>query len=422
MIKKHWGLIAVSAFALAACDVVRVPGDGREPPQPGPVVPDGAPGPPPPTVPVSDPWGEDADEGEGTNIPVTNPIPDSDTEPDTDTDTNANADADSETDELSDLEDDSDPPVTEPEDAESSDGDAADTETNSDDVSETSDETPSDGSSDVEPEPTTPSDGEPVVDEPDQAELEPVEDDPLPVKFEYFAAGNLIPGTGFGRGDDTVYAPNMVFPIKSAPTFPQSMVYRLGGAVGGDQCDPENFSVPWRDNFCEKRSSNRNTPLCPTNRVHQGQDIRVGTAADCNAMRRQSARERGLHEVVAVEDGIIQHIGTYSVKLKGTETGNIYSYLHLNMRRLRVSALDTVNAGDTIGFVSNDFGGTPTTYHLHFEMKAPIEGQGIVHVPPYMSLIAAYERREGGLGQLVEDDTVEVASAPVIVDPSKLIE
>ena len=67
MIKKHWGLIAVSAFALAACDVVRVPGDGREPPQPGPVVPDGAPGPPPPTVPV-----KSASLSDGSNPVVSN--------------------------------------------------------------------------------------------------------------------------------------------------------------------------------------------------------------------------------------------------------------------------------------------------------------------------------------------------------------
>ena len=428
MIKKHWGLIAVSAFALAACDVVRVPGDGREPPQPGPVIPDGAPGPPPPTVPVDNPWGEDTDDGADTSIPVTNP------EPDTDSGSGSDADDEDSTDSAADSQDtdgsdtdggetDSDTSPTDPEESETSDSDAGDGGADDqNDASDTSGEGPSDDTSNDGADAPITDDSDQPADDADQPDEPPVEDEPLPVKFEYFAPGDLIPGTGFGQGDETVYAPNMVFPIKSAPTFPQSMVYRLGGAVGGDQCDPENFSVPWRDNFCEKRSSNRNTPLCPANKVHQGQDIRVGTAADCNAMRGQSAQERGLHEVVAVEDGIIQHIGTYSVKLKGTETGNIYSYLHLNMRRLRVSALDTVEAGDTIGFVSNDFGGTPTTYHLHFEMKAPIEGEGIVHVPPYMSLIAAYERREGGIGLLVEDDTVAVASAPVIVDPSKLIE
>lgn len=354
---KHWAILAASTLALAACDFVRVPGDGRAPPEP---IPEGAPGPAPPMVPVDDPWGENEAE-EPTTIPVTNTDDPGPAEPP----------------------EENEPEIEEP----------------------------------VEPE--TPEEDPVAVSPPPPPPPPPP---PLPVKFEYHAPGDLIGGTGVGRVDETIYAPNMVFPIKSAPTFPQSMVYRLGGAVGGDQCDPANYDIPWRDNFCEKRSSTRNTPMCPTNKVHQGQDIRVGSAADCNALRRQAKVDRGLHEVVAVEDGIIQHIGTYSVQLKGTETGNIYSYLHLNMRRLRVSALDTVSAGDTLGFVSNDFGSTPTTFHLHFEIKAPIEGEGIVHVPPYMSLVSAYERREEGVGKVVEDDTVAVASALVIVDESKLIE
>ncbi|MEC7290518.1 MAG: M23 family metallopeptidase [Pseudomonadota bacterium] len=353
MMTRQWGLLAVSALVLAACDVVRVPGDGRLPPDPKPAVPDGAPGPPPPVTPVDDPYGEGDGSGED---PVETP------------------------------------------------------------------QTPDGGD--------TPTDLDPVEPDPDSEPEDPIEEPPvspppppaLPVKFEYFAPGDLIPGTGTGRGDDTVYAPDMLFPIKTAPTWPQSMVYRLGGAVGGDQCDPANYDIPWRDNFCEKRSSTRNTPLCPTNQVHQGQDIRVGSAADCNTLRGQAKADRGLHEVIAVEDGIIQHIGTYSVQLKGTQTGNIYSYLHLNMRRLRVSALDTVSAGDTLGFVSNDFGSTPTTFHLHFEIKAPIEGEGIVHVPPYMSLVAAYERREEGRGEVVEDDTVAIASLPVFPDDIDIVE
>ena len=373
---KQWGLIAVSAIVLAACDVVRVPGDGREPPAP---IPDGAPGPVPPTVPVDDPYGEG---DEPTEVPISNTDPDPVT-PDPDTQ--------EPTDEPT------DDPVEEPIDT-------------LDPVDDPDPETPVD---------ETPSEETPVDETPEVPEEEPVVSPPpppaQPVKFEYYAPGDLIPGTGTGRiNDDTIYAPDMLFPIKSAPTWPQSMVYMAGGAVGGDQCDPSNYEIPWRDNFCEKRSSTRNTPMCPTNRVHQGQDIRVGTAADCNALRRQAKADRGIHEVIAVEDGIIQHIGTYSVQLKGTETGNIYSYLHLNMRRLRVSTMDVVSAGDTLGFVSNDFGSTPTTFHLHFEIKAPIEGEGIVHVPPYMSLVAAYERREEGIGAVVEDDTFAVASAPII--------
>ena len=382
---KYWGLIAVSALALAACDVVRMPGDGREAPA---TIPDGAPGPPPPSMPVDDPYDDDSD-GDVTNVPVSDPVT-PDTPP-------------------------TDPVDATPDDAVPGDDTTPDTP-DTPDTDPDADPVGNDGVDDV------PIDGTPDDDDPVVAPPTPPATEPQPVKFEYFAPGDLIPGTGSGRVDNLVYAPDMLFPIKSAPTWPQSMVYRLGGAVGGDQCDPANYDIPWRDNFCEKRTSTRNTPMCPTNKVHQGQDIRVGSAADCNALRRQAKVDRGLHEVVAVEDGIIQHIGTYSVQLKGTETGNLYSYLHMNMRRLRVSALDSVEAGDTLGFVSSDFGSTPTTFHLHFEIKAPIEGEGIVHVPPYMSLVAAYERREGGVGEIVEDDNVAIASVPVIVDPSKLVE
>ena len=397
---KHWGLIALSALALAACDVVRVPGDGQTPTPTAPI-PDGAPGPAPPSVPVTDPYNEGTDD-DVTNVPVSNPVtPDT---PATDPVDVTPSDEDVPDDPA--LDDDTVTPPVDNTDAPDT-PDAPDTDPIDDPVD---DPTPTDDPVDV-----TPVDDEPTV-------SPPTPPAPLPVKFEYFAPGDLIPGTGNGRVDNLVYAPDMLFPIKSAPTWPQSMVYRLGGAVGGDQCDPANYDIPWRDNFCEKRSSTRNTPMCPTNKVHQGQDIRVGSAADCNALRAQAKRDRGLHEVVAVEDGIIQHIGTYSVQLKGTETGNIYSYLHLNMRRLRVSALDSVEAGDTLGFVSSDFGSTPTTFHLHFEIKAPIEGEGIVHVPPYMSLVAAYERREAGVGLVVEDDNVAIASVPIIVDESKLVE
>ncbi|MEO1305772.1 MAG: M23 family metallopeptidase [Pseudomonadota bacterium] len=395
MMIKHWGLIAVSAIALAACDVVRFPGDGREAPTPDPVIPDGAPGPAPPTVPVTDPWGE-GDEPIETPVSDTDPVEDPVEEADPDlSDDVSDPEADTETD---DTTSDADIAPEDPGAEDTVDVGVEDPDTETDTVADV----------DTQPEP------EPVEPEP--------EPEPLPVKFEYYAPGDLLPGSGFGRTDDTIYAPEMVFPIKSAPTYLNSQVYRPGGGVGGDQCDISNYSMPWRDNFCETRTSNRTTPLCSLNKVHQGQDLRTGTATECLQMRAQSPRERGLHEAVATEDGIIQYIGSYSLQLKGTETGFIYSYVHLNMRRLQVSAMQEVKAGDVIGVVSNDFGGTPTTYHLHFEIKAPVEGEGIVHVPPYMSLVSAYERREGGIGRVVEDETVEVASAPVIVDPSWLVD
>ena len=64
---KLWGLMAVSALALSACDVVRVPGAT---PEPGPDIPEGAPGPPPPTVPVSDPWGEGEEPTDNNDDPI----------------------------------------------------------------------------------------------------------------------------------------------------------------------------------------------------------------------------------------------------------------------------------------------------------------------------------------------------------------
>lgn len=348
-------LLAGAVLALSACDVVRVPGDGRAPP---PDVPEGAPGPVPPSAPIDDPYGE-GDPAPETETPDT-PVP---TDPDTDTDL----------------------PDTEP------------------DTIPVSDDQPTD----PEPDPTPP-------------EPEP---EPLPIKFQYNAPGSLTPGSGTGTPDETVYAPNMVFPVKVAPAFPQSQVWRFGGGIGGgDQCDPRNYSAPWQDNFCEQRSKTRNTPMCPTNKVHQGQDIRVGTAAGCNQMRQASAADRTLYEAVATENGIIQYKGSYYIQLRGTDTGNIYNYIHMNMAALKVDVGDTVTPGQSLGYISNDFGGTPTTFHLHFEIKSPLEGEGITHVPPYMSLVKAYERREGGLGERIEDDTISVASIPVIPEGFEIIE
>lgn len=256
-------------------------------------------------------------------------------------------------------------------------------------------------------EPAVPED--PVL-PPEEPETPP---EPLPVMFQYFAPGVLAPGSGTGRQDDTIYVPDMVFPILDDPAFPGSQVWGFGGGMStGGQCDPRNYGdAAWRDNFCEYRSTQRNTPLCPSNNAHQGQDIRVGTRTGCLEMVAGRPAKPTLYEVVAVESGVIQYIGSYSINLKGTETGNLYKYLHLNMSALQVSEDQTVEAGDLIGYISDDFGGTPTTYHLHFEIKAPLEDIGFTHVPPYTSLVAAYERREAGVGERLLEDTIGVASA-----------
>jgi hypothetical protein len=204
----------------------------------------------------------------------------------------------------------------------------------------------------------------------------------------------------------------MTFPIKDAPSYPQSQVYRYGGSVkGGDQCDPRNFSAPWRDTYSETRSVTATTPWCPSKGVHLGQDIRVGTPDGCKAEKAAKAADRTRYAVVAVEDGIISNVGSYSINLRASSGGRIYRYLHLNMTKLKVKTGQSVKRGDVVGYVSNDFGGTPTTLHLHFEINLNTAENGWQYAPPYASLLAAYQRRENNLGEKVADNFA-VASAP----------
>ncbi|MEO0786568.1 MAG: M23 family metallopeptidase, partial [Pseudomonadota bacterium] len=261
----------VAGLALTACDAVRYPGDGGEPPRaPESRDPD-APPPPPPTEPVTDPYGtgEDPFAGDPEDEPVDDPLPISDPAP-----------------------------------------------------------------ADPDPEPETPDVSVPS---------EPAEPEEPDYTFSYFAPGALTPGSGTGAVDQLVHAPGITFPIRTAPAYLQSMVWGFGGGVGGgDECDSRNYTYPWRDNFCETRSSNRNSPFCPVARIHQGQDIRVGTPSECEVLRGTPEDDRMLHEVVAVEDGVVYEIGTYTVKLRAG--GRIYRYMHLNMDALQVSAGDSVQA------------------------------------------------------------------------------
>ena len=231
--------------------------------------------------------------------------------------------------------------------------------------------------------------------------------------FYFFRPGNIEPGSGIGAAEaveNAITVPDMQFPIKSAPAYLQSQVYRYGGSVkGGDQCDKRNFSAPWRDNFCETRS-NGDTTFCKA-KAHLGQDIRVGTPEGCLAEEKAKAADRSRYEIVAAEDGIISNVGSYSISLRADSGGRIYRYLHLNMKKLKVATGQHVKKGDVVGYVSNDFGGTPTTLHLHFEIRMNTAESGWQYAPPYTSLLAAYQRRENNKGEMVADNFV-VASAP----------
>src|SRR5438132_2452519 len=61
------------------------------------------------------------------------------------------------------------------------------------------------------------------------------------------------------------------------------------------------------------------------------------------------------------------------------------------MSTLLVKVGDKVKRGQPIGKVSNHFGTSTTTVHLHFNIFQNVAGVGAVYVPPYTSLIHAYE-------------------------------
>jgi murein DD-endopeptidase MepM/ murein hydrolase activator NlpD len=222
--------------------------------------------------------------------------------------------------------------------------------------------------------------------------------------FKYHAPGSLQPvSSGHGRADRTIYVRDLLFPIELAATESvvlNSQVYRPGGMYGGHggQCSPANYSPPWTDNYCEKRSWRM--PLCPAGVGHQGNDIRPVTCRD------------NYSRVLATEDGVIIDTDTNvsMVKLRG-DSGNVYRYLHIHPSSIGVSPGDRVTRGTPLARISNHMNGAnQTTYHLHFDIQMRLrsgDGAAVVFVPPYTSLISAY-RKLRGLPSLDNDGTLKV--------------
>jgi hypothetical protein len=246
--------------------------------------------------------------------------------------------------------------------------------------------------------------------------------------FTYYGPGDLIENSGWkkmpGRVDYHVYS-RMRFPIADAPGYVKSQsfmpwgdCYHTGkvgrtGRKGAqyhcrlnskplvfDESAAENFTYPWRDNFCELRDFL--VGQCPGGYGHQGEDIRPANCVLSNAEADRCMPYQ--HSVAAVHDGTIRrlpgNIGVYIVA--NTENERVrFRYLHMNPNTMDAEGLlngKRVSAGEIIGKVATwgDYE-KGTSYHIHFNIQV-FTKIGWVWVNPYMTLVAAYERLIGGRG------------------------
>jgi hypothetical protein len=246
--------------------------------------------------------------------------------------------------------------------------------------------------------------------------------------FTYYSPGDLIESTGWrkmpGRVDYHVYS-RMRFPIAFSPAYVKSQsfmpwgdCYRTGivgrrGPKGApyrckvnnkplvfDESAPENFTYPWRDNFCEQRDFL--VGQCPGGYGHQGEDIRPAQCVLSNAEADRCLPYQDF--VAAAHDGVIQRMrGNLSAYIVvNTESEHVrFRYLHMNPKLMDNDGLlngRRVSAGEIIGKVSTwgDYE-SGTSYHLHFNIQV-FTTVGWVWVNPYITLVAAYERQIGGRG------------------------
>jgi hypothetical protein len=251
--------------------------------------------------------------------------------------------------------------------------------------------------------------------------------------FTYYPVGRLLPGTGFKRNDGvadkTIYA-NIRFPFEKAPSFANSQSFLNWGDCdqtgrsprprGKDapyhcrvnlkplvfnEAAPENYSYPWRDNFCEHRYFF--VGQCPAGQGHQGQDLRPAT---CHQINDRADRCKPYQDdVVAARDGMIlrslRQEGVYLTTNSASEHLR-FRYMHMHPRYLdeeNVLSGRAVKEGEVIGKAGNfNRRDNLTTYHLHFEIMVPTR-DGWARINPYMTLVASYERLIGARGTEVED-------------------
>ncbi|RWO88575.1 M23 family metallopeptidase [Mesorhizobium sp.] len=225
--------------------------------------------------------------------------------------------------------------------------------------------------------------------------------------LEYFAPGNILPGSNLGVQGRKVVFPDWVFPLKigSASGHHAYIGTQLTQFHGVNWVnDPRLFNYPSRDNQCEPRQWDMRP--CPAGQGHQGVDIRANDNRD------------DFWPVVAVESGVVTSI-TRNTTVQIRSGNHTVRYLHMSPDSIADAGLEigkNVSQGQQIGRVSCFLGKIcQTSRHLHFDAYSGSAGQGnFFHV--YPSLIAAYKRAwdvPDGVanGELTVDPAHEVGSA-----------
>ena len=121
-----------------------------------------------------------------------------------------------------------------------------------------------------------------------------------------------------------------------------------------DESAAENFTYPWRDNFCEQRDFL--VGQCPGGYGHQGEDIRP---AQCVLNNAEADRCLPYQDyVAAVHDGVIRrmpgNLGAYIVVNNENEHVR-FRYLHMNPKFMDADGLlngRQVSEGEIIGKVA----------------------------------------------------------------------
>ena len=190
----------------------------------------------------------------------------------------------------------------------------------------------------------------------------------LSLGFNYEPAGALIAGSGNGQSNSPIHLADMRFPIEVAPAYPNSQVYRPGGLYGEVVRNVMHRTTIIHGRIIFWKLVLNILCLC----AQMEQDIKDRTFVPAHC-------DDSTHWVVATENGTITVVGTYSVYLEGA-SGIRHRFLHMDMNTVTVNIGDYVTKGQRLGKVSNDFNGTPTTIHLHYDMYKYVSGVGSVYI------------------------------------------